>query len=128
MCGFLLSVFTLLMLPGCGSSPKSHDLSGYVTAYGLPVAGATVTLSGATFRTTTTDANGYYVFSGVDDGNYALSPPLLAGHVFSPQSIPIAMSGANGYSLNFVGTSVGILSTTLHTVYMDSGYIRFDMG
>lgn len=25
MCGFLLSVFTLLMLPGCGSSPKSHD-------------------------------------------------------------------------------------------------------
>ncbi|MDQ5986045.1 MAG: hypothetical protein CSYNP_01763 [Syntrophus sp. SKADARSKE-3] len=122
--GFWISLLLLLLVMGCSgggftsSSPTPRDLSGNVTENGLPLAGVTITISGSTSRSAVTDTNGHYLFSSLDDGTYVLTA-TFAGYNFSPPAYTVTMSGADG-TANFIGTSVGIISTTLHTVYMSN--------
>ena len=78
----IFGIFTLLT--GCGgggggsSDPSTSDpvgkyvISGNVTLNGEALAGVTVTLSGTSSSTTTTDASGDYSFSGLDNGSYTI--------------------------------------------------------
>src|SRR5207237_1186595 len=49
------------------------------------IAGVTVMLSGDATATTTTDANGLYLFSGLTPGSYQVKFTVPAGYMFSPQ-------------------------------------------
>ena len=71
--------------PDPGPGPEStYVISGTVSINGGgTLAGVTVTLSGASTGTATTDASGNYTLSGLANGSYTISPSLT-GYTFSP--------------------------------------------
>ncbi|MCL4476730.1 MAG: carboxypeptidase regulatory-like domain-containing protein [Nitrospirae bacterium] len=83
-------------------SATKYSISGTVTTGGgggggggsSPLAGVTMTLSGAAPGTTTTDANGNYTFSGLSNGTYTLTPSMT-GYTFTPVNRSVTISGAN---------------------------------
>jgi len=83
-----------------------YTLSGYVRTNNLtPLAGVSVqigTSAGPTGSPRTTDANGYYIATGVPAGSYLLTPSL-AGWSFSPAVQGVAVTNA-GRAANFIGT------------------------
>lgn len=79
------------------------DISGTVTSGGAPLAGVTVDLTGGAIATTTTDAAGGYVFIGLLDGNYMVTPSL-AGYSFTPVKTAVTMAGASVPLIDFDGT------------------------
>jgi hypothetical protein len=76
----------------------TYSISGAVSGEVLP--GVTISLSpgGAT---TTTDASGNYILSGLVNGGYTVTPSL-AGKTFTPTSASATVSGTNVTGVNFV--------------------------
>lgn len=66
-------------------------------------AGATVTLSGAASATTTTNGSGSYSFSGLTNGNYAVTPSN-SGYSFSPTTSAVTINGSNVTGVNFTAS------------------------
>ena len=62
-----------------------HTISGTITEGGSPLAGVTVTLTGDSSDSTTTDASGNYSFN-VDHGSNYTVTPTLSGYTFAPLS------------------------------------------
>jgi len=90
--------------PATATSPTSFSLSGNLS----PIAGgagATVRLSGASAATTVSDASGNFVFSGLTNGTYAITPSN-AGYTFSPASVSVTISGSNVSAIAFQATPV----------------------
>ena len=84
----------------------NYVISGSVrTPVGLPIAGVTITLSGAANVTTTTDTTGNYSFAGLANGAYTVTP-AFAGYVFTPTNRAVTISGANITGQNFTGTPI----------------------
>jgi hypothetical protein len=74
------------------SAVVPHTISGTVS--GAVSQGVTVYLWGATSARTTTDASGYYAFTGLADGSYGFRPSL-AGYAFTPYDRTVSLSGAD---------------------------------
>ena len=84
--------------------PVTYTISGFVNLDSGPVlAGVTITLSGASSGSTTTNTGGYYSFSSLADGNYTVTPSR-AGYTFAPTSRPATVSGASVSGLSFTAT------------------------
>ena len=66
--------------------------------------GATVTLSGAAAATMVTDASGNYIFSGLANGSYTVTP-TNTGYTFSPVNQNVMVNGANQTAVNFTATA-----------------------
>jgi hypothetical protein len=66
---------------------------------------ATLTLSGAATGSTTTDANGNYVFSGLANGSYTVTPSQ-SGYTFTPPSASVTVLGTSTTGVNFTATAV----------------------
>jgi hypothetical protein len=99
----------------------NYVISGSVrTPVGLPIAGVTITLSGAANVATTTDAAGNYSFAGLTNGAYTVTP-AFAGYTFSPTNRVVAISGANITGQNFTGTPTA-------GVYSISGRVKDSRG
>jgi beta-glucanase (GH16 family) len=83
--------------------PAGQVISGNLTASG---GGATVKLSGPSNRSfsTTADANGNYLFSGLANGSYTVSASG-AGADLSPLSQSVTVNGSNVIGLNFTATA-----------------------
>jgi hypothetical protein len=64
---------------------------------------ATVILSGALNGSTTADAGGDYIFSGLANGSYIITPSMT-GFIFSPSSLSITINGANVIGANFTAS------------------------
>jgi hypothetical protein len=94
------------LLAATGGGGATYSISGTVTSGGGPLAGVTMTLSGAATGTTTTDSNGNYTFSNLANGNYTVTPSMT-GYTFSPASRTVTISGANVTGQNFTGTPTG---------------------
>jgi len=105
-------------------SVHAWTLAGVVSdaTTSAPVAGATMTLTGAALTsalTATTDSTGMYSFSGlVTDGTYTLTPgksiqlcicnpPICSMHAytFTPANLVIPVSGADVLNQGFSGTA-----------------------
>jgi hypothetical protein len=86
-------------------APSSWSISGTVspTSGGT---GTTVTLSGASNGTTVTDANGNYLFNGLANGSYTVTPSKT-GLTFSPGNQAVTISGANRTGVNFTAQGTG---------------------
>ena len=77
------------------------DMAGRVTTSGgAALAGATVTLSGAASRTTTTDSAGHYTFFGLVNGSYTVTASK-SGCSFTPPSHSVTLSGNSVAGQNF---------------------------
>jgi cytoskeletal protein RodZ len=83
----------------------TYSISGQVTSNGSGLSGATVALSGASSATAITDANGNYVFTGLDNGSYTVTPSKT-GFTFNPASSPQTVAGADITAANFSATPV----------------------
>ena len=99
----------LVLTAGCGSSDggapvMTHAISGVVG--GDVASGVTVSLTGASTASTTTDGTGNYGFAGLADGNYTLTPSK-GGYTFSPASFAVTVGGADVTGKNFAATSTG---------------------
>jgi len=67
------------------STPTTGHLMGLLTIGGMPADGATITLTGPTRRTTTTDGSGFYGFVDLAPGNYRIT----TGSVNMPITITV---------------------------------------
>jgi Bacterial Ig domain/Carboxypeptidase regulatory-like domain len=90
---------------------QTFTISGTIS----PTAGgsaATVNLTGAANATTTANASGAYLFSGLANGTYTVSPEQ-AGFGFSPASQNATINDANVTGLNFAATSKSGMTFTI---------------
>jgi hypothetical protein len=80
-------------------APPTYSISGTVTG-----TAATLTLSGVSSQSSTTNGSGQYTFSGLANGPYtiALSQP---GYTFSPATAAVVINGASSTGVNFTGTA-----------------------
>jgi len=85
------------------------SLSGKVTLNGAGLAGVTMTLSGATSATTSSDADGNYTFSGLANGSYTVTP-ARTGHTFTPPATKTKIRGVNLGGVNFLASAASIFS------------------
>jgi Calx-beta domain/Beta-propeller repeat/Carboxypeptidase regulatory-like domain len=94
-----------------------------VDSGGAGLAGVTVTLSGASSATTTTDAGGNFLFlKTVAFVNYTVTP-FKSGFTFSPETLQNVYLGSN-YDLLFIGTptSPGPTPTPATTQFNQTSY------
>lgn len=54
-----------------------------------------------------TDVTGRYILSGLPDGNYTVTPSRI-GHIFTPASTAVAVTGADVVGINFTGTLANV--------------------
>src|SRR5260370_21139034 len=83
--------------------PAGWSISGTIS----PAAGgngATVTLSGPANAATTADASGNYVFSGLTNGTYTVTPSRN-GYTFAPVNQSVTLNGASASGVNFTAQS-----------------------
>lgn len=81
----------------------TYSISGTVrSSKGSPVSGATITLDGPSFATTTTGKNGAYSFTDLYSGIYTLSC-VKAGFTFKQQTISATITNRNLTAKNFAG-------------------------
>ncbi len=79
------------------------EIFGKVTdRSGAPLAGVTMTLAGAASRTAVTDGAGDYIFSGLANGSFTVTPSL-AGFRFISTSRNVTINGATVPNRNFTG-------------------------
>ncbi|MCP4626019.1 MAG: PQQ-binding-like beta-propeller repeat protein [bacterium] len=72
------------------------------------ISGVTVSLSGSTTASATTDANGAYSFVGLDNGNYTVTPRYI-NYTFDPTSQSITVASTNVDNVDFyAATGVSI--------------------
>ncbi len=76
------------------TTAADSSVSGSIrTSSGAPVAGATITLTGAQTRTTITDAAGNYHFDNVETGGFYAITPERANYTFSPAARSFSLTG-----------------------------------
>ena len=86
---------------------STYTISGTVTSGGAGLSGVTITLSGAATLSTTTNANGYYSFSGLANGQYTITPSK-SGYSFNPSSRNPTVNGQDVPNQDFTATPTGI--------------------
>jgi hypothetical protein len=93
------------------TTASTYSISGTVS--GTVLSGVTITLSGDTTGTATTDSSGKYSFPGIVDGSYTVTPSLTGGYTFSPTNATVSVNGADVTVTNFAETAV---STTTYKI------------
>jgi len=98
---FLLCAVVLSVIAACGISViSSYSISGTVTQNGTGLSGVTVSLTGTSSASATTDVNGNYSFAHVANGSYTITPSF-SGYTFSPPNSSQTVSNANISGVNF---------------------------
>jgi murein DD-endopeptidase MepM/ murein hydrolase activator NlpD len=93
--------------------PTGYSISGEVTLKkGTGLSGITMSLTGPTSKSTTTDTNGDYKFTDLNNGNYTLSPSK-SGYTFSPTKLIFTINN-NDTKQNF--TADAIIKTSILTI------------
>ena len=92
------------------SATTSWSISGSITPASAGT-GAKVTLSGAATATTAADANGNYVFSGLSNGAYTVTPSK-SSYAFLPANQAVTISGASQTGIDFSAQS----TTSTYTI------------
>jgi len=90
------------------TAPSTYDISGVVTDnFGTPIQGRTITLSGYSSDSTTTDINGIFVFADLTDGEtYFITPETVAGYSVNPALHQVDLNLSDSPGNNFVYTAI----------------------
>ncbi|PKN52271.1 MAG: hypothetical protein CVU55_06980 [Deltaproteobacteria bacterium HGW-Deltaproteobacteria-13] len=99
---FLIIMFMTVM--GCGKMEASSVISGTLT--GDAYKNVTIRMTGDSTTSITTDANGKFSFSNVENGHYTITPSV-DGYSFAPESQTVTVSGASVTGIDFVSTWSG---------------------
>ena len=88
---------------GGGGNGGPNEISGTITlaTTGQPVAQVSLTLFGSGSGNTFTDANGFYIFSGLQDGVYNIVPSKT-GYTFLLPELTVSISGQSLTDQNFL--------------------------
>jgi hypothetical protein len=78
------------------TSTTTYSISGSVR-----VPSATVSYSGTASGSAIADSNGNYSIESLTNGSYTITPPIVAGYLFSPSSLSETISGASISNANF---------------------------
>ena len=97
---------------GNNNSTATFSLSGKLSP-SAGGAGATLKLAGASAASTVSDASGNFIFSGLVDGTYTVTPSN-AGYTFSPATMSATISGANV-------SGMGAMAAPVPSMYSISG-------
>ncbi len=89
----------------------TYLLSGTVRSGGVGVSGATITLTGATSGSATTDANGYYVFPACNAGEH-LIVPSKSTYGFQPNTYTVVLNDTTTTNYALVGQDFVMVSLT----------------
>ncbi len=105
-------IFAVTETPAGGASP-TYNISGYITnkSSGVPLNGATVQTN--TSLSTTTNSQGYYIFSGLSNRTYIINATLTG---YAVNSTTTTISGANKTNVN--------ISLSPVPTYILSGYVK----
>src|SRR5260370_20187597 len=91
----------LVFAPSTSSGPSVlYTISGSVSG-----SAATLTLSGAATKSTTTDATGKYTFHGLPNGSYVVAASQ-SGYAFTPSTASVTVNGTAITGVNFTATAV----------------------
>lgn len=82
---------------------STHTVSGTITVGGLPLSGVTVSVSGSSTTSTTTDGSGNYSFELVVAGDYTLIPSKL-NYTFTPATLSTTTLAGNWTGNDFAAT------------------------
>lgn len=94
-------VMTALIPINISEIPQQNlSISGIVSFNTKPLQGVNMALSGASSSTTTTNQKGSYIFKGLNNGGYTITPSLT-GYTFTPASMNVNINGANVKGKNF---------------------------
>jgi len=80
--------------------PLTYAISGTVTYNGSGLSDVTMTLSGVSTGSTTTNSSGSYSLTGLSNGTYTVTPSK-SGYTFTPTSRTVKINGANQTEINF---------------------------
>ncbi len=101
---------------GNGDEPSTYSISGKVTTNGTGLIGVTMSLSGTSTGTTTTDSNGNYSFTSLSNGSYTVVPSLT-DYLFDPTYRSVTVSGASETAMDFVAESIRLKQPDTKNVY-----------
>ncbi len=95
---------------------NESSISGNVAdVHGVPIAGATMVISGgASARTVITDGNGHYSVGGLETNGFYTVTPSRANYIFSPAQRSFSLVG-NQTDAAFTGSSTGDSANPLDT-------------
>jgi hypothetical protein len=87
---------------GNQSGIDGNSISGTITisGNGTGLSGVTLTLFGSGSGITISDSNGFYRFSGLQDGTYNIIPSKT-GYSFLPSTLTLIVNGASVTGQNF---------------------------
>ncbi len=98
-----LLIGAFIFLCGVDACKTGYTISG--TVDGDVQAGVTITLTKAGSATTTTSLDGSYIFTGLDSGNFTVTPSL-SGYSFSPASANVNVIDADETGVDFNANEV----------------------
>jgi hypothetical protein len=81
---------------------SAFSISGVVRDNGAPLSGVTMTLAGVATQIALTDVDGAYEFSGLEAGEYSVTPSM-SGYVFDPSSRTVNLNSADVSGQDFTG-------------------------
>lgn len=88
-------------------SPNGFRIAGQI-APAASGSGAVIALTGASQATAVADTSGAFLFSGLADGSYTLTPSKR-GFSFEPPSATVVVSGADAGSVSFVARAANAI-------------------
>lgn len=110
--GFIFAPTSLPVTISGASVPGQNFSSSPVPTFSIggTISGAvasavTISLSGAATASTTTDGTGNYIFAGLANGSYTVTP-ADSGFTFTPSNQPVTISGSNATGVNFAAAAV----------------------
>jgi hypothetical protein len=95
---------------GSGSSNTFH-LAGNISPQSIGN-GTTVTLSGPASASTTGTSSGSYIFSGLANGTYTVTPSR-SGYIFSPSVQSVSINGSDLSGIDFTASQQSTYSVQL---------------
>jgi hypothetical protein len=105
--GLAFLIVGLSACGGGGGNAGPNEISGVITlaTTGQPVPQVSLTLFGSGSGNTFTDANGFYIFSGLQDGVYNIVPSKT-GYTFLLPELTVSISGQNLTDQNFLAYAI----------------------
>ena len=115
-CLLLASLGLMALLAGCGDD-RTYSITGAITSGGAPLPAVVVYLSGSSDKTTNTDANGQFSFSGVPGGACTVTP-VLTGYSFNPLNRNLFLDGMDATGIVFNAFRVSKIAAANQTVFL----------
>ena len=98
---------------------QSYTISGRVTLNGSGLSGVTVSLQGTSTNSATTNSDGNYTFTGVQNALYTVTPSLT-GYAFTPANRSVSVNNGDVTGQDFTATTIQLSQGTVSGTVTDA--------